>query len=52
MPKPDGGTRKLGIPTAIDRVVEQAITQVLTQKPMFSENSYDFRKFQREGCGD
>ena len=33
IPKPNGGMRKLGIPTVIDRVIEQAITQVLT--PMF-----------------
>ena len=30
IPKPNGGVRKLGIPTVIDRVIEQAITQVLT----------------------
>ena len=43
--KPNGGVRKLGIPTVIDRVIEQAITQVLTPifDPMFSENSYGFR---------
>src|SRR5690625_1998006 len=33
IPKPDGGTRLLGIPTVIDRVIQQAISQVLT--PMF-----------------
>ena len=33
IPKPNGGVRKLGIPTVIDRVIEQAITQVLT--PIF-----------------
>ena len=45
IPKPNGGVRKLGIPTVIDRVIEQAITQVLTPifEPEFSENSYGFR---------
>lgn len=49
IPKPNGGVRKLGIPTVIDRVIEQAITQVLTPifDPMFSENSYGFRANRR-----
>lgn len=49
IPKPNGGVRKLGIPTVIDRVIEQAITQVLTPifDPMFSENSYGFRPKRR-----
>lgn len=49
IPKPNGGVRKLGIPTVIDRVVEQAITQVLTPifDPMFSGNSYGFRPNRR-----
>ena len=49
IPKPNGGVRKLGIPTVIDRVIEQAITQVLTPifDPMFSENSYGFRPNRR-----
>ena len=49
IPKPNGGVRKLGIPTVIDRVIEQAITQVLTPifDPMFSENSYVFRPNRR-----
>ena len=49
IPKPNGGVRKLGIPTVIDRVIEQAITQVLTSifDPMFSENSYGFRPNRR-----
>lgn len=49
IPKPNGGVRKLGIPTVIDRVIEQAITQVLTPifEPMFSENSYGFRPNRR-----
>lgn len=49
IPKPNGGVRKLGIPTVIDRVIEQAITQVLTPifEPMFSENSYGFRPNKR-----
>ena len=49
IPKPNGGVRKLGIPTVIDRVIEQAITQVLTPifDPLFSENSYGFRPNRR-----
>lgn len=49
IPKPNGGVRKLGIPTVIDRVIEQAITQVLTPifETMFSENSYGFRPNRR-----
>ena len=49
IPKPNGGVRKLGIPTVIDRVIEQAITQVLTPifEPEFSENSYGFRPNRR-----
>lgn len=43
--KPDGGTRPLGIPTVIDRVIQQAIAQILTPifDPDFSENSFGFR---------
>lgn len=49
IPKPNGGVRKLGIPTVVDRVIEQAISQVLTPifDPMFSENSYGFRPNRR-----
>ena len=49
IPKPNGGVRKLGIPTVIDRVIEQAIVQVLTPifEPTFSENSYGFRPNRR-----
>lgn len=45
IPKPDGGTRMLGIPTMQDRVIQQAIAQVLTAHydPTFSEFSYGFR---------
>jgi group II intron reverse transcriptase/maturase len=45
IPKPDGGVRKLGIPTVIDRIIQQAITQVLTPiyEEQFSETSYGFR---------
>jgi RNA-directed DNA polymerase len=45
IPKPDGGVRKLGIPTALDRLVQQALLQVLQRKwdPTFSEHSYGFR---------
>ena len=49
IPKPNGGVRKLGIPTVSDRVIEQAITQVLTSifDPMFGESSYGFRPNRR-----
>lgn len=45
IPKPAGGTRKLGIPTVIDRLVQQAMLQVLTPilDPLFSESSFGFR---------
>ena len=45
IPKPDGGTRLLGIPTVVDRVIQQAISQVLTPifDRQFSDNSYGFR---------
>jgi RNA-directed DNA polymerase len=45
IPKPDGGTRNLGIPTVIDRVIQQAVLQRLQPRwdPTFSEHSYGFR---------
>jgi len=45
IPKPDGGVRQLGIPTVVDRLVQQAILQVLDPMldPTFSESSYGFR---------
>ena len=45
IPKPDGGVRKLGIPTVLDRFVQQAVQQVLQKRwdPTFSEHSYGFR---------
>ena len=45
IPKPDGGVRKLGIPTVLDRFIQQALMQVLQRKwdPTFSERSYGFR---------
>lgn len=45
IPKPDGGIRLLGIPTVIDRVIQQAIVQVLSPifDPTFHENSFGFR---------
>jgi RNA-directed DNA polymerase len=45
IPKPDGGVRKLGIPTVLDRFVQQAVQQVLQKQwdPAFSEYSYGFR---------
>lgn len=45
IPKTDGSKRKLGIPTVVDRVIQQAIGQQLSKiyEPTFSENSYGFR---------
>ncbi|MBR2758350.1 MAG: group II intron reverse transcriptase/maturase [Exiguobacterium sp.] len=45
IPKPDGGVRLLGIPTVMDRLIQQAIAQVLSSiyDPMFSDHSYGFR---------
>jgi group II intron reverse transcriptase/maturase len=45
IPKPNGGVRNLGIPNVIDRIIEQAIAQILTPivEPYFSEYSYGFR---------
>jgi RNA-directed DNA polymerase len=45
IPKPDGGVRKLGIPTVLDRFIQQAVMQVLQRKwdRTFSEHSYGFR---------
>ena len=42
IPKPDGGVSKLGIPTVIDRIIQQAIAQQLVPiyEPLFSEDSY------------
>lgn len=43
--KPEGGKRQLGVPTVLDRVIQQAITQVLSPifDPNFSDNSFGFR---------
>jgi RNA-directed DNA polymerase len=45
IPKPDGGMRKLGIPTVLDRFIQQAVMQVLQRRwdRTFSEHSYRFR---------
>jgi group II intron reverse transcriptase/maturase len=45
IPKPDGGIRLLGVPTVVDRMIQQAILQVLQPifEPTFSDNSYGFR---------
>jgi retron-type reverse transcriptase len=45
IPKPDGGVRKLGVPCVVDRLIQQALLQVLQQRwdPTFSEHSYGFR---------
>ncbi len=49
IPKPDGGERELGIPTVTDRVIQQALLQVLQPilDPTFSEHSYGFRPGRR-----
>jgi RNA-directed DNA polymerase len=45
IPKPDGGVRKLGVPCVVDRLIQQALLQVLQTRwdPTFSEHSYGFR---------
>ena len=45
IPKPDGGVRKLGVPCVVDRLIQQALLQVLQKRwdPTFSEPSYGFR---------
>jgi len=45
IPKPDGGVRLLGIPTVLDRCIQQAVFQTLEQiwEPVFSDSSYGFR---------
>ena len=45
IPKPNGGVRQLGIPTVMDRMIQQAITQLISPlcEPHFSETSYGFR---------
>lgn len=49
IPKSDGGVRELGIPTVTDRLIQQALLQVLQPKidPTFSEHSYGFRPGRR-----
>jgi RNA-directed DNA polymerase len=49
IPKPDGGERELGIPTVVDRLIQQALLQVLQPilDPAFSEYSYGFRPGRR-----
>src|ERR1700726_4863228 len=45
IPRPDGGVRKLGIPTVLDRFIQQAVMQVLQKRwdSTFSDHSYGFR---------
>ena len=52
--KPDGGKRELGIPTVVDRVIQQAIAQVLMPlfDPGFSTDSYGFRPGQSRPADD
>ena len=51
IPKPGGGERELGIPTVTDRLIQQAVLQVLQPliDPTFSEHSYGFRPGRRAG---
>ena len=66
IPKPEGGVSKLGIPTVLDRFIQQAVQQVLTRRwdPAFSPSSFGFRpgksahqaveaaqRFIADGCG-
>jgi RNA-directed DNA polymerase len=46
IPKPGGGTRRLGIPTVMDRFIQQALHQEMDRffDPTFSEHSYGFRR--------
>lgn len=50
IPKPKGGTRNLGIPTVMDRIIQQAMVQVLSPmcEKFFSDYSYGFRP--RRSC--
>src|SRR2546423_10474156 len=45
IPKPEGGVRKLGVPCVVDRLIQQALLQVLQKRwdPTFSRHSYGFR---------
>ena len=45
IPKPEGGVRKLGVPCVVDRLIQQALLQVLQERwdPTFSQHSYGFR---------
>jgi RNA-directed DNA polymerase len=45
IPKPDGGIRKLGIPTVVDRIIQQAMAQQLVPifEPLFTDNSFGYR---------
>lgn len=49
IPKPNGGTRTLGIPTVLDRFIQQLLLQAMTPifEPLFSEHSYGFRPGRR-----
>ncbi|MDR0938691.1 MAG: group II intron reverse transcriptase/maturase [Mediterranea sp.] len=52
IPKPDGGVRKLGVPTVVDRMIQQSISQILMPiyEREFSDNSFGFRP--NRGCHD
>ena len=54
IPKPDGGVRKLGVPCVVDRLIQQAVLQVLQERwdPTFSERSFGFSAWavRSSGC--
>jgi hypothetical protein len=53
IPKPDGGVRKLGVPCVVDRLIQQALLQVLQERwdPTFSERSYSAGAIRPPGGG-
>ncbi len=53
IPKPQGGVRTLGVPSVVDRLVQQALLQVLQPifEPVFSDSSYGFRPGRSAGAG-
>src|SRR5882762_5691837 len=52
IPKPDGGVRKLGVPCVVDRLIQQALLQVLQKRwdRTFSEHSYGSMALSRNAC--
>jgi retron-type reverse transcriptase len=54
IPKPGGGVRKLGVPTVLDRTIQQAVQQILSPlfDPEFSETSIGVKTFAQKPCWD